>query len=919
MKKIFFLIVAFAICYITNGQQIWPQVNSSAKPLTRWWWMGNAVDGKNIQHLLNEYNRVGIGGVEIVPIYGTKGFEHRYINYLSPHWMKILDTTVATAKKYNMSVDVSIGSGWPIGGPDVSLKDAATKMEVVTFKLSAGEKYIQKILLPKAKSEKDKQVAPETVMAYSPDGDVVDVKKFLNQEGFLNWAPQKSEYTVIALFNAKTGQKVKRAAPGGEGYTLDHFSSESVSNYIKYFDRHFGNTSHGVRSLYNDSYEVFNADWSPDFFAEFQKRRGYDLKQYLPQLIADKVTDELTGRVKSDYRETMSDLILNNFTKRLTSWAHSKNAVFLNQAHGSPGNLLDLYAAVDIPETETFGSSVYSIEGLRRDMYDPRIADTEPLMFKFASSAAHIAGHNFTSSETHTWLTEHFKTNLALCKPEAENLFLSGVNQLMFHGTTYSPADAPWPGWLFYASVDFTPANSLWNHLKGYNDYITRCQSVLQAGKPDNEILLYWPVYDLWQQTDGMDLPFRAHNTDVWIHGTDLNEKSKRLKNNGYSFDYVSDDMIQKASVRNKKIYINTGGADYSTIICPAFKTMPVKTFENLIQLAKSGATVIMNNLPIDVPGLNQLEERRIILKKIVGNVQKNLKNGIAAIGAGQIIISEDVIKTLQLQQLYGEQLVQTGLQFIRRKVPDGWFYYIVNHTAGNIDSLITLNKYGANLILLDPQTGNYGKPQITAASSQNKIRLQLESGESMIIRLTNKKTMKADNWKYNDGTKTVIPLQKNWSLIFKTGGPVIPPAKNINTLKLWSDFKDSVYTNFSGTAMYSTTVNLKKNEANEYLLQLGELYETAQIRVNGKFVGYIYSIPYQLRIGKYLKQGVNKIEIEVSNLMANRIRYMDRNGMSWRNYHEINFVNKDYKEFNAAQWSVMPSGLAGPVNIIVF
>ncbi len=121
---------------------------------------------------------------------------------------------------------------------------------------------------------------------------------------------------------------------------------------------------------------------------------------------------------------------------------------------------------------------------------------------------------------------------------------------------------------------------------------------------------------------------------------------------------------------------------------------------------------------------------------------------------------------------------------------------------------------------------------------------------------------------------------------------------------------------NFSGTAVYSTTFTIK-NKAADYLLQLDKLYESARIIINGKDAGLIWSLPYELKVGKFLKQGKNTISIEVCNLMANRMRNMDRNGELWRNYHEINFVNINYKNFDASNWKVQPSGLNGAVKLI--
>lgn len=900
----------------TSSSSPWPVIRNANKPFTRWWWMGNAVDIDNIRSLLTEYNRVGLGGVEIVPIYGAKGFEEKYISYLSPRWMNMLDSTVNIARRLGMVVDISIGSGWPVGGPEVTLKDAATKLKVQKYFIPAGEHFHQQILLLDSPF-KNEIIKPAALVSYDSKGKFMNLSNNLSKN-IIDIAPQKNDQTILAFFNSKTLQKVKRAAPGGEGYTLDHFSAQAVNHYLQYLDKSFGSNSHGVRSFYNDSYEVFNADWSEDFLHEFQKRRGYSLLPYISWLADSTKTDsDSLARLKSDYRETMSDMMLDNFTRKITSWAHGKKAQFLNQAHGSPGNLLDLYAAVDIPETETFGSSVYAIPGLRRDMYEPRIADTEPLMFKFASSAAHVMGHTLVSSETHTWITEHFKTNLALCKPEAENLFLAGINHIFFHGTTYSPANVPWPGWLFYASVEFTPANSLWNHLKGYTDYIARCQSVLQSGKPDNDVLLYWPVYDLWNDSKGMDMPFRAHNIDMWIHGSSIYNASLLLTKNGYSFDYVSDNMIQKASIHNQYISIGDKEVTYKAIVIPACTYMPVPVLNKIINMARSGAVVIMDALPKDIPGLYQLQSRRIALKSMTGNLQKSMINGVAKIGAGKIIISKELLKSLQEQQIYGESLPAIGLQFIRRKTPLEKYYYIVNHTAHAIDSFFVLRHHNKVITIMDPQTGDFGLAQTRMLHDGSlQTRIQLKPGESVIIKsdISQKDSKK---WQYLGNITDTIGFKNQWSLHFTEGGPKLPRDYTMHQLQLWTDLKDSVYQNFSGTAVYATRVYLERKNTNEYILQLPNLYEAALVKINGHDAGYIYGVPYELRIGKYLREGENSVEIEVSNLMANHIRYMDRNKIAWKNYHEINFVDKEYKPFDASNWHVMPSGLKEPVYLI--
>ncbi|RYY18936.1 MAG: glycoside hydrolase [Chitinophagaceae bacterium] len=916
--------VAFLLAnVVADGQSGWPVVKPEARPWTRWWWMGSAVDEKNISTQLSTFQKAGFGGVEVVPIYGAIGYEKQYLNYLSPQWMKMLDHTVKQSSALKMGVYISVGTGWPIGGPQVSKEDAATKLVMQHYNLKAGESLKDTIII---KDLKQRDFAKLSVlMGYNANGEVLDLTDKVQPDGSLKWTPGDGDWTLYAVFIAKTKQAVKRAAPGGEGYTLDHFTKTALTNYFKKWDTAFGNTAHGVKAFYNDSYEVYGADWTPGFFDEFKKRRGYDLKNYLKEFLPgdaiDKPADDKTARIKSDYRETMADLMLENFSETFTKYAHSKNTVSLNQAHGSPGNLLDLYGAVDIPETETFGSSYFPIPGLRRDSADVRNVDPDPNMMKFASSAAHTMGKNLTSSETFTWLTEHFKTSWSQCKPEVEQVFLSGVNHVFYHGTTYSPDNVKWPGWLFYASVNFVPANSMWPHLKGLNDYISRCQAVLQSGEPDNEILTYWPVYDAWNNSKGMDMPFKVHDIDVWLHPTAFYKNLTQLQGRGYSIDFVSDKMLSAAMLHKGGIRVTENGASYKVLLVPQCKMMPVATLEHIIRLAKAGAVVIMQGFPKDVPGFNKVNEKRKELKALVDGLGiQGRAGGIGEviIGKGKIIITEDVPAALEYANIQREVLVDSGLKFIRRNAVDGKYYYIVNHSDKTVNGILPINFLAKAVVLLDPQSGNSGLATIDAKGGSTNVRLQLKPGEAMILKAITTPATGVSKWKYVEAFQPSIKLGSSWALSFKEGGPSMPADRTLSSLKSWTDLvDDSTTQNFSGTGVYTTTFTLADKKASDYILQLEQVNESAKVFINGQEVGILWSIPYETRVGKYLKPGKNTISIEVVNLMANRIRYMDRSGMEWRKYHEINFVNIDYKNFDAAKWPVLRSGLSGTISLI--
>ncbi len=908
-----------SVAYTQSATQTttpWPTVKKETRPWTRWWWMGNAVDNKNTAKLLDTYHQAGFGGVEVTPIYGAIGYENRYLQFLSPQWMDALNFTIAKAKELDMGVDMNTGTGWPFGGPQVQSANAAAKLILQTYNIAAGKPLADKIMVNDARQAR--AGAPlQALTAYSDNGEVLSLPDKVAPDGTLNWQPTTGNWTLYAAFSGKTLQQVKRAAPGGEGNVMDHLSKEAVDVYLKRFDDAFKGKSPGIGAFFNDSYEVYGASWSPGLFDEFKRRRGYDLRLHLKELASNDNT-EAVSRVKSDYRETMSEMLLDNFTINWTNWAHHYQSVARNQSHGSPGNLLDLYGAVDIPECETFGSSKFDIPGLRRDSADVRNVDPDPVMLRFASSAAHVNGRTYTSSETFTWLAEHFRGSLSQCKPELEQVFLSGVNHVFFHGTTYSPEDIAFPGWLFYASTNFVPSNSFWTHLSGLTTYITRCQSVLQSGNSDNELLIYWPVYDAWSNNKGTDMPLAIHGINEWLRPTAFYKSAVQLKDAGYSYDFISDKMIEQCRTVDGQVITAANAQSRKALVIPQCRYMPLPVLDKVIQLAKDGATIIFQQLPEDVPGLNDLETRRQKLKSILASLDfRDDGNGIKQCntGKGQVLLAGDLQQALEYKGLEGEALVKTGLKFIRRQIPGGKYYYLVNHSAKQIDASIPLNLKVAAVLIMDPQSGAYGRAATSPEGNKTMVHVQMQPGEALFLKATTANNETAA-WKYIEEATSPVVLNNEWNLHFTKGGPVLPADQKLAALRSWTDCPDTAAVSFSGSGEYTTTFDLPAKLANEYLLNLGRVCESAKVYINGSDAGIFWSIPFSARVGKYVKAGKNTIKIEVTNLMANHIRYMDQHGIPWRKYHEINFVNINYQPFDASKWNVMPSGLLGPVSL---
>ena len=171
--------------------------------------------------------------------------------------------------------------------------------------------------------------------------------------------------------------------------------------------------------------------------------------------------------------------------------------------------------------------------------------------------------------------------------------------------------------------------------------------------------------------------------------------------------------------------------------------------------------------------------------------------------------------------------------------------------------------------------------------------------------------------WAYADEAGPAVPIDGNWRVTFISGGPVLPPAFAESTLKSWTE-QGGEAERFAGTARYETEFTLPGGAAaDDWMLDLGDLRETAKVWVNGTEVDPIWSIPFRTRVGAQLHAGRNTLALEVTNLSANRIRDLDIRKVPWKKFYEINFVNINYRPFDASKWPLQPSGLLGPVRLI--
>ena len=404
-----------------------------ARIMMRWWWFGPAVTKPELEREMRLMKEGGIGGFEVQPVYPLEVDGN--MQYLSDEFLDALRFTGAKARELGLRYDLTLGSGWPFGGPHIPMSLAAPRLRIA--------------------HEAPQLAEGESLVASYPDRN-------------------------LYLIAGHTGMKVKRAAVGAEGFVLNPYDRAAIDAHLHAVGDRLAQSfgSNPPHSVFSDSLEVERSDWTAGFLSEFRKRRGYDLTPYLPALAGD--IGEKTMAVRHDWGRTLTELAEQNYLEPLTGWAHRHGTLFRSQTYGTPPVSLSSNSLVDLPEGEGSQWRRFSTS-------------------RWASSANHLYGRPVTSSETWTWLhSPVFRATPLDMKAEADIHFLQGINQLVGHGWPYSPPSAGEPGYRFYAAAVFNEHNPWWIAMPDIALYLQRISFLLRQGRPVTDIAIYLPTDDAY-------------------------------------------------------------------------------------------------------------------------------------------------------------------------------------------------------------------------------------------------------------------------------------------------------------------------------------------------------------------------------------------------------------------------------------
>lgn len=338
---------------------------------------------------------------------------------------------------------------------------------------------------------------------------------------------------------------------------------------------------------------------------------------------------------------------------------------------------------------------------------------------------------------------------------------------------------------------------------------------------------------------------------------------------------------------------------------------MPLETLEHVLALAQQGATIVISaGGPSDVAGLANLEPRRQRFRRAAAALHRRAVRG------------DDLEGALRRAGIARERLVDHGLLFARRSDAQGRIYFLSNRSDRAVEGWVPLDIPPQSLMLFDPMTRRSGGVQMRRAESETvEVYLQIPPGESLIV-ASSPRPARAQHQFYTPGGDPVIAGQ-SWSVRFVEGGPGLPATRTIDHLVSWTQFeRDEAVRSFSGTATYTTTFPAPRGAADAWRLDLGRVHESAKVRLNGVDLGVLIGPAFRLVIGKETIRDTNVLEVSVTNLSANRIADLDRRGVLWKRFYNVNMPARLPENrgadglFTAAKWEPVESGLIGPVTL---
>ncbi len=802
------------------------------------------------------------------------------------------------------------------------------------------------------------RLSPTTTAEQIPNSDsfkkstIINISKYVDADGNLNWKAPKGKWKIIRMGHTSTGHE-NATGGAGKGLEVDKFNPELIRFQL---DHWFGEairtagpelTSRVLEILHLDSWECGSQNWSSVFQAEFLKRRGYDIVDYLPVMAGIPIENVTTSeKVLYDVRKTIAELVADNFYGTVADIAKKANVKFSseNVAPTMMSDALLHFKYVDYPSGEFW---------LKSPTHD------KPFDMLDAISGGHIYGKDIIQAEAFTALRMDWDEHPGNLKTLADRNYALGINRFFYHVFVHNPWTDRKPGMtLDDIGTFFQRDQTWWKPGKAWFDYCQRVQLQLQKGKPVVDLAVFI----------GEDLPSRSLVPDRLfpfipnVFGKERVASEKiRLENegqpttkmpkevtysknntdlsqwvnpmNGYQYDsFNADVLLNRAKIVNGKVTFG-GGIEYAALLFPGSRRMApnkivsLAVAEKIVQLVKEGATVFIDEKPIDTPSFqSDLEAKKwqAVVNELWTKGKETTKNVQGSLswklGKGTVIVlpflDADFAKIgIEADVLFSDSKNNDrgSIAWIHRKSETEDVYFISNQIEEKRTIKLSFRQNGKIPELYNPVTDKtIALKQWKVENGRTVIELQLDKNESCFVVFKNQSKEsnfdKGANW---DVYKTVQTLDENWGLQFDAEFKGPKEVLKINKLFDWSTSTDESIRYYSGTAVYSKEFIWNQDTKTPVYLDLGSIANLAEVTVNGIDCGTIWTFPYRTDISKALRKGKNKIIIKVTNTWANRLigdqKLPEKERLTW--------TTAPYRLVESE--NLLKAGLLGPVTIV--
>lgn len=726
--------------------------------------------------------------------------------------------------------------------------------------------------------EKQPAVSDASLMV-SPDA-IKNVTEF-SKNGVLDWEVPEGKWVIRRMAMLPTGVTNSPASPEATGPEIDKMSKKHVAFH---FDAFIGDILKRIpevdrktfKVVVQDSYETGGQNWTDDMISVFKERYGYDPVPYLPVLEGTVVGNpDISDRFLWDLRRLIADRVSYDYVGGLRDVCHQHGLTtwLENYGHwGFPGEFLQ------------YGGQSDEIAG--EFWSEGSLGDIEN---RAASSCGHIYGKRRVWAESFTSGGPAFGRYPYQMKQRGDRFFTEGINSSLLHVYIHQPFEDREPGLDAWFGNEFNRKNTWFSQMDVFTGYLKRCNFMLQRGDYVADVAYFI----------GEDAPKMTGICTPELPA-------------GYSFDYINGEvLLQRASVEDGRIVLPSG-MKYRLLVLPQLETMRPEILQKIKELLQAGACVI-GPAPKYSPSLSDYPAADRKVQALASELWGDQTESVRTIGKGRLFMPATSLQpVLEALNVKPDMRVNSGtpVLFIHRATDEGDIYFISNQSETPVDINPSFRVAGKLPELWNPLTAEIRLlPEFTCADGVTTVPVRLEGFESSFI-IFRKKGTPAKTTARNYPVKEVLAtVSSPWQVDFEKGKRGPEEAVTFPALQDWTESTDPSIRYFSGKAIYTNRITLDKLPQKALYLDLGKVMVMAKVKINGQYVGGVWTTPYRLPVGDFLRKGENLIEVEVVNNWRNRLigdaSLPEKERGTWTNVNPWN-----------ADSPLQSSGLIGPVEI---